>query len=296
MFFFYTTVIITLLDIACIVLLTHYFNIKTKYKTLLLYACIAAYANFSTFVAFPSFKVLDLVNILVFLIITIISVSYYNENYFIFKIFLKHRRLPTSAIKTPMHSQNILLLPSINTAKTSSIRLPKYLQQSFTLVHKYFYSNHTNYCLEYLNEQLINFAFTEANKKHYDKALYLYHNALIYYKNNDYAIFIIISIANIYKAQGKYISACHIYNNSLSLPIINNNHLVQTEFKKTLYYLHILQYVLQRYHLSNMPFAAIPALYINKVEDIFQRKFSQQQHFSNKHLPILQLTMTNKSA
>lgn len=293
MFFLYITIIMTLLEISLIVLLTHCLNIKIKYKTLLLYFCIGAYANFSTFVIYPSFKLPDLLNIIVFLTITIIAASYYNETASIIKNIFAHKRSQKLKLKAITSPKNLLSLTSINTAKTSSIRPPKYLQQSFTLVHKYFYSNNTNYCLEYLNEQLINFAFTEANKKHYDKALYLYHNALIYYKNNDYAIFIIISIANIYKAQGKYISACHIYNNSLSLPIINNNHLVQTEFKKTLYYLHILQYVLQRYHLSNMPFATIPALYINKVEDIFQRKFSQQQHFSNKHLPILQL---NKSA
>lgn len=296
MFFFCTTAIITLLDIACIVFLTHYFNIKTKYKTLLLYTCIAAYANFSTFVAFPSFKVLDLVNILVFLIITIISVSYYNENYFIFKNFFKHKRIPTSAIKTPMHSQNILLLPSIDTAQTSSDTLPKYMQQSFSLVYKYFFNDNVNYCIDYLNEQLINFAFIEANQKHYNKALYLYHNALIHYKNNDYAIFIIISIANIHKAQGNYASAYHIYNSSLSLPIIKNNSLVLAEFKKSLHYLHILQQVLQEYHLYNIPFGSIPASYINKVETIFQQKSVCKKNFTHEYLPMLQLPMTNKSA
>lgn len=99
-----------------------------------------------------------------------------------------------------------------------------------------------------------------------------YRVAIDRYPDDDYAPFLIIELAGLYKEHAAYQEAIRIYTKALTLPSVAGNDTMQREFMKSLRYLGTVQDILSKHHASAMAFQDIPKALLDEIEV----EFSQQ--------------------
>lgn len=106
-------------------------------------------------------------------------------------------------------------------------------------------------------------------------AICAYKRAIEQYPNDDYMPFLIIELGNLYKNQADYHSTISIYAKALKMPVIAQNDATRQEFVKNLRYLGIVQDILSKHNALSTPFAEIPALIMQEIEQVFQKRLAE---------------------
>ena len=119
---------------------------------------------------------------------------------------------------------------------------------------------------------LLDYAYMQGESHDFENSVIAYREAFRRYRSDDYAPFITIDLANVYKKQGSYDDAIASYEDAFSLPALANNRSMQAEFQKSVLYLRITRSILARHKKDGMPFDAIPAPILQEIETIFQQR------------------------
>ena len=119
-------------------------------------------------------------------------------------------------------------------------------------------------------DEILDYAYIEKQQGHSWQAIAAYKKALEKYKNDEYAPFVAIDLANIYKEQSFYTKAIKTIEDAQELPAVRRNASTKAEFKKNLIYLKTVQSVLLRHKALATPFSKISRAYLQEIETEFQ--------------------------
>ena len=125
-------------------------------------------------------------------------------------------------------------------------------------------------------DDILDYAFEQANRHNYSNAIFAYKRALERYANDDYAPFIVIELGNLYRENGAYEEALHTYAGAFSLPSVAKNDAIHEEFQKNILYLRIVKYILSKHNALKTPYNSIPPTYRQEIEAIFQNRRTQK--------------------
>ena len=95
-------------------------------------------------------------------------------------------------------------------------------------------------------DQLLDFAFEHNMQKDHPVALTAYMEALARYREDSYAPFIVVSIANIHKELGNYQAAIDSIQSAMDLPALLESESIRKQFEDTRLYLAATQKVLHK--------------------------------------------------
>ena len=124
-------------------------------------------------------------------------------------------------------------------------------------------------------EQLLDFAFEHNMQKDQPVALTAYMEALARYREDSYAPFIVVSIANIHKELGNYQAAIDSIQSAMDLPALLESASIRKQFEDTRLYLAATQKVLHKAGLGNISFKDIPKEYMSQIESIYNSRKSR---------------------
>lgn len=124
-------------------------------------------------------------------------------------------------------------------------------------------------------DQLLDFAFEQNMQQHKQVALTAYETALTRYRDDSYAPFIVVSIANIHKEQGNYRAAINSIQSAMDIPALRENDSIKKQFRDTLSYLTITEDVLQKAGLGDISFKDIPKEHMSQIESIYNSRKSR---------------------
>ncbi len=124
-------------------------------------------------------------------------------------------------------------------------------------------------------DQLLDFAFEHSMQKNHTVALAAYKEALARYREDSYAPFIVVSIANIHKELGNYQAAIDILQSAMDLPALLENEAIRKQFEDTRLYLTATRKVLHRAGLDSISFKDIPKEYMSQIESIYNSRKSR---------------------
>lgn len=124
-------------------------------------------------------------------------------------------------------------------------------------------------------DQLLDFAFEQNMQKKPQVALTAYEMALTRYRDDSYAPFIVVSIANIHKEQGNYGAAISSIQSAMDLPALQENESIKKQFKDTISYLEVTEDVLQKAGLGDISFKNIPKERMSQIESIYNSRKSR---------------------
>ena len=124
-------------------------------------------------------------------------------------------------------------------------------------------------------DQLLDFAFEHSMQKNHPVALAAYTEALARYRDDSYAPFIVVSIANIHKELGNYQAAIDNIRSAMALPALLENESIRSQFEDTLLYLTATRKVLQKAGLGDISFKDIPKKYMSQIESIYNSRKSR---------------------
>ena len=124
-------------------------------------------------------------------------------------------------------------------------------------------------------DQLLDFAFEHSMQKNHTVALAAYREALARYREDSYAPFIVVSIANIHKELGNYQAAIDSIQSAMDLPALLENESIRKQFEDTRLYLAATQKVLHKAGLGNISFKDIPKKYMSQIESIYNSRKSR---------------------
>ena len=91
--------------------------------------------------------------------------------------------------------------------------------------------------------------------------------ALRLYADDDYAPFIAIDMANIFKEAGDYKAAVGAHLKALGLPAVKNNPDMRAEFDRSIAYLRRVDEVLAKHRAAGTPFSKIPVWLMREIEN-----------------------------
>ncbi len=100
-------------------------------------------------------------------------------------------------------------------------------------------------------------------------AIAAYREAIDRYPEDDYAPFLVIELAGLYKDSAYYSGAIDLYKKALDLPIVAQNDALVDEFKKSIRYLGIVSDILAKHHAEGTPYPAIPEPIRQEIETAF---------------------------
>ena len=103
-------------------------------------------------------------------------------------------------------------------------------------------------------------------------AVAAYRAAIERYPNDDYAPFLIIELAGLYKEHAAYQEAIRLYAKALTLPSVAGHDAMQREFIKSLRYLGTVQDILSKHNAPDMPFPDLPKELLDEIEIEFTRQ------------------------
>lgn len=124
-------------------------------------------------------------------------------------------------------------------------------------------------------DQLLDFAFEHSMQKNHTVALAAYREALARYREDSYAPFIVVSIANIHKELGNYQAAIDSIQSAMNLPALQENESIRNQFEDTRLYLTITWKVLHRAGVDSISFKDIPKKYMSQIESIYNSRKSR---------------------
>ena len=124
-------------------------------------------------------------------------------------------------------------------------------------------------------DQLLDFAFEHSMQKNHTVALAAYREALARYREDSYAPFIVVSIANIHKELGNYQAAIDSIQSAMDLPALLENESIRNQFEDTRLYLTITRKVLHRAGVDSISFKDIPKKYMSQIESIYNSRKSR---------------------
>lgn len=124
-------------------------------------------------------------------------------------------------------------------------------------------------------DQLLDFAFEHSMQKNHTVALAAYREALARYREDSYAPFIVVSIANIHKELGNYQAAIDSIQSAMNLPALQENESIRNQFEDTRLYLTITRNVLHRTGVDSISFKDIPKKYMSQIESIYNSRKSR---------------------
>ena len=124
-------------------------------------------------------------------------------------------------------------------------------------------------------DQLLDFAFEHSMQKNHTVALAAYREALARYREDSYAPFIVVSIANIHKELGNYQAAIDSIQSAMNLPALLENESIRKQFEDTRLYLTITRKVLHRAGVDSISFKDIPKKYMSQIESIYNSRKSR---------------------
>lgn len=124
-------------------------------------------------------------------------------------------------------------------------------------------------------DQLLDFAFEHSMQKNHTIALGAYMEALARYREDSYAPFIVVSIANIHKELGNYQAAIDSIQSAMDLPALLENESIRKQFEDTRLYLAATQKVLHGAGLGSISFKDIPKKYMSQIESIYNSRKSR---------------------
>ena len=124
-------------------------------------------------------------------------------------------------------------------------------------------------------DQLLDFAFEHSMQKNHTVALAAYREALARYREDSYAPFIVVSIANIHKELGNYQAAIDSIQSAMDLPALQENESIRKQFEDTRLYLTITRKVLHRAGVDSISFKDIPKKYMSQIESIYNSRKSR---------------------
>lgn len=124
-------------------------------------------------------------------------------------------------------------------------------------------------------DQLLDFAFEHSMQKNHTVALAAYREALARYREDSYAPFIVVSIANIHKELGNYQAAIDSIQSAMNLPALQENESIRDQFEDTRLYLTITRKVLHRAGVDSISFKDIPKKYMSQIESIYNSRKSR---------------------
>ena len=124
-------------------------------------------------------------------------------------------------------------------------------------------------------DQLLDFAFEHNMQKDHPVALTAYMEALARYREDSYAPFIVVSIANIHKELGNYQAAIDSIQAAMDLPALLESESIRKQFEDTRLYLAATQKVLHKAGLGNISFKDIPKEYMSQIESIYNSRKSR---------------------
>ena len=124
-------------------------------------------------------------------------------------------------------------------------------------------------------DQLLDFAFEHSMQKNHTVALAAYREALARYREDSYAPFIVVSIANIHKELGNYQAAIDSIQSAMNLPALQENESIRNQFEDTRLYLTITRKVLHRSGVDSISFKDIPKKYMSQIESIYNSRKSR---------------------
>lgn len=124
-------------------------------------------------------------------------------------------------------------------------------------------------------DQLLDFAFEHSMQKNHTVALAAYREALARYREDSYAPFIVVSIANIHKELGNYQAAIDSIQSAMDLPALLENESIRNQFEDTRLYLTITRNVLHRAGVDSISFKDIPKKYMSQIESIYNSRKSR---------------------
>lgn len=124
-------------------------------------------------------------------------------------------------------------------------------------------------------DQLLDFAFEHSMQKNHTVALAAYREALARYREDSYAPFIVVSIANIHKELGNYQAAIDSIQSAMDLPALQENESIRNQFEDTRLYLTITRNVLHRAGVDSISFKDIPKKYMSQIESIYNSRKSR---------------------
>ena len=124
-------------------------------------------------------------------------------------------------------------------------------------------------------DQLLDFAFEHSMQKNHTVALAAYREALARYREDSYAPFIVVSIANIHKELGNYQAAIDSIQSAMDLPALLESESIRKQFEDTRLYLAATQKVLHKAGLGNISFKDIPKEYMSQIESIYNSRKSR---------------------
>ena len=124
-------------------------------------------------------------------------------------------------------------------------------------------------------DQLLDFAFEHSMQKNHTVALAAYREALARYREDSYAPFIVVSIANIHKELGNYQAAIDSIQSAMDLPALQENESIRNQFEDTRLYLTITRKVLHRAGVDSISFKDIPKKYMSQIESIYNSRKSR---------------------
>ncbi len=90
--------------------------------------------------------------------------------------------------------------------------------------------------------------------------------ALRLYAEDDYAPFVAIDLANVFKDNGDYLSAAGVHVKALNLPSVRDNPDMRREFENSITYLRRLNEVLNKHNMRGKPYGEIPAAILREAE------------------------------
>lgn len=131
-------------------------------------------------------------------------------------------------------------------------------------------------------DAILDYAAQQAARHNFSNAIFAYKRALLRYREDGYAPFLVIELGNIYKENGAYDEAIEVYQSAFSLPAVSGSDAMQAAFRKNADYLCVVKYILAKHNACKTPFAAIPQSYQREIEACCKHRRIEKLYFKTQ--------------
>lgn len=114
-------------------------------------------------------------------------------------------------------------------------------------------------------DDFLDYAYSEKGEGNLATAAAVLATAVEKFGDNSYAPFIVIELANVYKAQGDYQAAIRAYRDACNLPAVAGDELTAAQFRSSEEYLIKLMAVLEKHGTPQLSFTEIPEDYFREI-------------------------------
>lgn len=114
-------------------------------------------------------------------------------------------------------------------------------------------------------DDFLDYAYSEKNEGNLSGAAAALTEAVEKFGDDSYAPFVVIELANVYKAQGDYRAAVRVYRDACRLPAVAGDEITLAQFKGSEEYLLKLMAVLENHGTPKLSFTEIPEDYFREI-------------------------------